>query len=69
MTIARISAADTMELVRQLRSHGYVQGQDFDFSYVPEQHDSLSHQTLVEKHTIFTFYDDAHATWFQLKYA
>ena len=63
MTIYRISAADAMELVRQLRSRGYVQGQDFDFSYVP------SSEEFGSKRVDITFYDDAHATWFQLKYA
>lgn len=48
-------AADVLEIVRELRRQGLVQGNDFDFKY---------------DHTVsmFYFYQEKYATWFALKY-
>ncbi len=58
---------DIMDIVRELRVAGLVQGTDFDFKYNPPDYDWQTHEQ-VERYTIFTFYKDKWATWFALKY-
>lgn len=58
-----------LAIVRLLRQDGYMQGVDFDFRFIPEQHDSFSYQSVVQKHTIFSFYDEELAMMFTLKYS
>lgn len=57
-----------MEIVRELRQLGYIQGVDFDFCYKPAQYDNDGWSAIEQKHTIFTFYKDKYATLFALKY-
>lgn len=58
-----------LSMVRLLRQDGYVQGIDFDFRFIPEQHDNFSYEPIVRKHTIFTFYNKELAMMFALKYS
>lgn len=62
------NAAEIIELVRELRNAGLVQGRDFDFKYNAQKFDYMSGAVLVERHTIFTFYVEKQATFFLLKY-
>jgi|688.fasta_scaffold317755_4 hypothetical protein len=58
-----------MEIVRELRSTGHVQGIDYDFEYhKPENNDWSAGEEYNERYTIFTFYKESLATWFALKY-
>lgn len=57
-----------MEIVRDLRKSGWVQGKDFDFAYNKPTFDDQWHE-VEPRHTIFTFYVDKYATVFSLKYA
>jgi len=59
--------SEIMELVRNLRSEGFVQGQDFDFAFHQSKWDEMIGE--IPKHTVFTFYIEKHATLFALKYA
>ena len=52
-----------MEIVRDLRAMGLVQGTDFDFAFY-KVHDGWFNSS----HTEFTFYDEKHASWFSLKW-
>ena len=61
------SAVETMDLVKDLRFQGLVQGQDFDFAYYQARWDNYS-DGVIPKHAIFTFYTEKHATLFALKY-
>jgi hypothetical protein len=63
-----LSPNDVMELVRELRAQGLVQGKDFDFAYNQTKWDNFSYEAVVPQHTVFTFYVDKHATMFILKY-
>lgn len=63
-----LSPNDAIEIVRELRSNGLEQGKDFDFEYHNAQWDNFSHDPVVNKHTIFTFYAERYATLFALKY-
>jgi len=60
----------TLEVVRELKHSGLVQGQDFDFTYVPPIFNSYiwEDEPIREKKTVFKFYNDELATWFELKY-
>ncbi len=66
--IERDSPNEIIEIVRELRLKGYVQGTDFDFKFSPLRIDPESYQTIDKKHTIFTFYREELATWFTLLY-
>lgn len=61
-----------LEIVRELRHQGLVQGQDFDFAYSPERLDynlASVGEVLAQRHTVFSFYNDSLASWFGIKYA
>lgn len=64
------NANDTMEIVRELRVSGLVQGKDFDFAYHRESYDYFSSDAIcvIPRHAIFTFYNEKHSTLFLLKY-
>jgi hypothetical protein len=53
-------------IVKELRSKGYVQGVDFDFAYHQSKWDDMIGE--IPRETIFTFYKDELATWFELLY-
>ena len=57
-----------MEIVRELREQGLMQGKDFDFSYNPEKWDEISGHFINHRHTVFKFHVEKHATFFILKY-
>lgn len=63
-----ITASETSEIVKYLKSIGLVIHEDFDYAYVPPKWDNFSYEGVERKHTRFTFYDDKHATLFCLKY-
>ena len=58
---------EIMDMVKDLRTQGLVQGKDFDFEYRPETWDNFSR--VHEKYTVFTFYDERWGTWFTLKWS
>ena len=64
-----IDANRTMEIVRELRSQGMMQGRDFDFSYHQAKYDNDGWSAVENKHAKFKFYDDKYATLFALRYA
>ena len=57
-----------MEIVRELRQQGMVQGKDFDFSYNKSK-EYIMAKAPMPKHATFAFYTDKYATFFALKYA
>jgi len=59
-----IDASRTIEIVRDLRQQGLMQGKDFDFKFV-----SSAENTIEKGHAIFTFYNEKYATFFALKYS
>lgn len=59
---------DTLEIVRELRQKGYVQGVDFDFEYNKPVYHDWSGDAVYNRYTIFKFYKDELATWFELTY-
>lgn len=66
--IPHVDAAETMELVRELRRKGLVQGKDFDFAYQKAQYDYFSSEEQVRQGCEFRFTDSKWATFFRIKY-
>ena len=62
------NANDVMQIVREMREQGLVQGKDFDFAYNKPTFDNSSYEAVERRHTVFTFYDSKWATWFLLKW-
>lgn len=67
--IIDISPTRVIDIVRELRQQGLVQGTDFDFSYHQAKIDYDGFEAVENKHANFKFYDDKYATLFALRYA
>lgn len=61
--------AEVMDIVRELRSQGLVQGKDFDFAYHQARYDINSYDAVENRKTVFTFHTEKYATLFTLKYS
>ena len=61
-----IDASRTMEIVRELRMSGMIQGVDFDFAFNQSKWDEMIGE--IPRHCIFTFYTEKYATLFALRY-
>ena len=59
---------ESMEIVRELRAKGLVQGKDFDFAYTHAEHDPITGHLIAGRNTVFKFYEEKWATWLILKY-
>ena len=66
--VPAITASDVMEIVKQVRDIGLVQGKDFDFAYHPGKWDAVSYEQVEDKHVVFKFYEEKWATLFSLKW-
>lgn len=72
MTEVKVIDADanrTMEIVRELRAQGLIQGIDFEFSYHQAKFDNFSYEAVENRHARFRFTDAKYATLFALRYA
>ena len=58
----------TLEIVHDLKTHGWVMGKDFDFAYHKEMWDDFRSEPIREHHTVFTFYNDSNASYFMLRW-
>jgi hypothetical protein len=58
-----------MDIVKQLRKQGLVQGKDFDFAFHKATYTADSWTAVTPRHAVFTFYTEKHATLFALKYS
>jgi hypothetical protein len=59
---------EVMDIVRQLKQRGYVQGTDFDWEYHKPEYNDWSGDAVYNRYTMFTFYKEELATWFSLRY-
>lgn len=66
--VVQCDANAGMELVRELRSAGLVQGRDFDFKYCPYSHDSFTGED-VDRHVVFSFHTEKYSTFYALKWS
>ena len=56
-----------MNIVRELRKQGWIQGKDFDFAFHQRRWDEMVGD--VPSRTVFKFYKEQYATFFALKYS
>lgn len=66
--VPHIDANAAMELVRELRAKGLVQGHDFEFAYNHASYDLNSYEAVTPKGVRFKFNDPKWVTFFRLKY-
>ena len=66
ITIHDRSANEVLEIVKELRQQGLVQGTDFDFTYNQSRWDPMIGD--VKGFTNFAFHTEKYATLFALKY-
>lgn len=66
--ILDISVSEILDIVKDVRLKGYVQGVDFDFEYHPPKFDNFSGDAVYNKCVVFKFYKEELATWFSLMY-
>lgn len=67
----RIDVNKTLEIVKELKRHGWVIHKDFDFSYYKAVYDNFSGsnwETEESEHCVFTLYNDSHASYFMLRW-
>lgn len=67
--IEELNVTKVLEIITELRKMGWVQGVDFDFAYHKELWDEFSSEPIIERHTIFTFYNDSNASYFMLRWS
>ena len=67
VNLKRIDVNRVMDIVRELRDMGWIQGRDFDFAYNQSRWDEMIGE--IPKQTMFTFYNEKYASFFLLKYA
>lgn len=66
--ILDISVSEILDIVKDARLKGYVQGVDFDFTYHPPKFDNFSGNAVYNRCVVFKFYKEELATWFSLMY-
>ena len=66
ITIERKNPNDILDIVKELRASGLVQGVHFDFAYNQSRWDEMIGE--IPTHTTFTFYEEKYSTLFALKY-
>lgn len=60
------SPGDILDIVKELRASGLVQGVHFDFAFNQSRWDDMIGE--IPKNTVFTFYEEKYSTLFALKY-
>jgi hypothetical protein len=61
----------TLDIVSALRQHGWISGKDFDFACYKPKFDLFggsNWESKMDRHTIFTFYNDSNASYFMLRW-
>ena len=66
ITIENRDVSDVLDIVKELKTSGLVQGVHFDFAYNQSRWDPMIGD--VKGFTNFTFYEEKYSTLFALKY-
>ena len=59
---------EVIGIVHELKEKGYVQGVDFDWEYHKPEFNDWSGDAVYNRYTMFKFYKEELATWFELVY-
>jgi hypothetical protein len=68
VTLWHVKSPELINVLRELEHHGLYSGRDFEFAYYQAKYDDDSFNAVVRPHTVFTFNNEADATWFSLKW-
>jgi hypothetical protein len=68
VTIRDIMPNEAMDIVKELRKMGHIQGVHFDFEYHKPEILVDDYAAVYNRYTIFKFYKEELATWFSLRY-
>jgi len=66
VVLDHLSANEALELKQKLDQAGLSMGQDYEWAYCPARDDGF--YTPRPRHAIFSFRDEATATFFRLKW-
>jgi hypothetical protein len=66
VVLDHLSANEALELKQKLDQAGLSMGQDYEWAYCPSRYDGF--YTPRPRHAIFSFRDEATATFFRLKW-
>ncbi len=66
INIEHKNPSDILDIVKELRASGLVQGVHFDFAFNQSRWDDMIGE--IPKNTVFTFYEEKYSTLFALKY-
>lgn len=58
-----------LAIIEELREMGWTSGVDFDFAYYKPSYDNFSHEAVIQRHVIFTFYKESNASYFMLRWS
>jgi hypothetical protein len=67
INLTRYQLEEVLQVVKDLRRQGLVQGQDFDYAWQPRRWDEMVGD--VPSSVEFRFYNSQLATWFSLRWA
>jgi hypothetical protein len=66
--IIDIMPNEMIDIVNELKQKGYQLGIDFDWEYHKPKFNDFSGDAVYNRYTVFKFYKDELATWFELVY-
>ncbi len=69
VVILHKDANQVMDIVKDLRQQGLIQGHDFDFAFSQAKYNNDGWEAVTPRQTVFTFYSEKYATLFALKYS
>ena len=64
-----LTASQSMDIVKELRALGLVQGIDFEFRYQPKEEDGFTYNETAERGCEFYFNEGKWRSYMALKYA
>lgn len=59
---------EVIDIVNELKQKGYRLGVDFDWEYHKPEYNDWSGDAVYNRYTMFKFYKEELATWFELVY-
>jgi hypothetical protein len=67
--IEGLTAGQSMDIVKELREMGLVQGKDFEFRYQPREEDGFTYNETAQRGCEFYFKNGKWRSYMALKYA
>ena len=64
ITVHGKSSNEIIDIVRQMKEHGWINGVDFDWEY----HKPVDYDRVNDRYTIFNFYKEEYSTYFALRW-